>query len=430
VEVTLELKKVEHTMFKKENAPYLFTLIIATLGWLLTRAVDEVTKSPLVAYTVHESVNVQGGREFTVRVHNISRATAFRNLYVVLTNLDGVRSKFTDANAEYEAPAHVSEERKTTAGWGNTWAGILLKDLQPESAVRLATRIEGPDTPLVRCESATDTVRLVEENWHTWLVEEETGILLWLALILVLLLIFYVVCLARAKPAASVTAIAVPIALFASGVCSAGTLRVVDDATGRGVQCSIYREDENAQRHRATRTNRNGVCSITDSGKAGEKYVAVSEEYNPNSVECPVVNATIRVRRTVWLRDHLAKAEFLNSGGSSAAAALELRKASLIAEKHNDTKLFNQLEYGVVENAAKALGVEKPFVETAAGLRTSEALKTTVREYQKDRDLKPTGVLNSDTIRELAANGPAFGTGTGSQPGNAGRAAETTGSPR
>lgn len=389
-------------MFKLDNAPYLFTLIIAMLGWLLTRVVDEATKSPLVAYSVHDFVNAQGAREFTVRVHNIAHATAFRNLYLVLTNLDGVRSKFAYANAQYEAPAHVSEERKTTATWGDTWAGILLKELQPETAVRLATQIEGPDVPLVRCESATDTVRLVKENWQTWAVESETKILFGLALVLMLLLIFYAVYLARTKvpPAVAVASLL----LATSGFCSGGTIRVVDDATDRGVQCNIYLEDENTQRHRAGSTDRNGVYSTRERGRMGQKYVAVSEVYNPGSVECPVEQAKIRLHKTVWLTDRLTKADFLNSAGAPAAAALELRKAAVVAEKKRDTELFNKLEFHVAENTAKALGVERPFVETASGLRTSGDLKATVREYQKDKHLKPTGALNTDTIRQLAIN--------------------------
>src|SRR6266403_5615922 len=126
-------------MFKRENAPYLFTLIIAALGWLLTRAVDEMTKSPLVGYSTHNSVNAQGAREFSVQVHNLSAATAFRNLYLVLTNLDGERTKFRWADIQYPPPVHVSPERKTTAKWADSWASAQFVDLQPKTALRLAT---------------------------------------------------------------------------------------------------------------------------------------------------------------------------------------------------------------------------------------------------------------------------------------------------
>jgi hypothetical protein len=389
-------------MFKRENAPYLFTLIIATLGWLLTRAVDEMTKSPLVGYSVHDSVDAQGLREFSVRVHNISAATAFRNLYLVLTNLDGVRSKFTQADIQYEPPVHVSKERKTVAEWGNTWAGAQLKELQPQTAIRLATQIEGPDDPVVRFESATDTVRLVKDGWLTYAVEHEMELLLWFAGGLVALLLFYVICLAKGKPAAAGPVAAAALVLATSGLCSAGTIRVVEDGTGRGVPCEIFREDRDAHRHLVGHTSPNGVYSLKERGKSGEKYIALSEDYNPGSVECPLADATIRVRKTVWLADHLKKAEFLNSADAPAAAALEFRRAALIAEKKQNTVLFNQLEYHVVETTAKALRVEQPFVETPGGVRSSTALKDTVQAYQRTRDLKPTGALNSDTIRDLA----------------------------
>src|SRR5438045_6996084 len=108
-----------------------------------------MTKSPLVAYTVHDSINAKGVREFSVQVHNLSAATAFRNLYLVLTKLDGVRTKFTWADIQYPPPVHVSNERKTGAEWETTWAGARLVDLQPKTTLRLATQIEGPDEPVV-----------------------------------------------------------------------------------------------------------------------------------------------------------------------------------------------------------------------------------------------------------------------------------------
>ena len=89
--------------------------------------------------------------------------------------------------------------------------------------------------------------------------------------------------------------------------------------------------------------------------------------------------------------------------------------------------MFNKLEYHVAENTAKALGVEQPFVETATGVRTGSALKTTLREYQKDRNLKPTGALNTDTIRELAMTNPSSAAVTGSQPTEARKPAAASG---
>jgi hypothetical protein len=390
-------------MFKTESAPYLFTIIIATLGWLLTRAADEMTKSPLLAYSIQESVDGQG-REYSVRVHNISAATALRNVYLILTNLDGKSSKFTRAEIQYEAPIHISKERKTAAEHESTWAGVLVKELQPKTAIRLTTVIEGPDTPVLRCESATDTIRLIEDGCRTFVVEQQTAILLWLAGGLCALLLIYVVYLVRNRPtAAAPVAIAAVFVLTSSELCSAATIQVIDEVTGRGVQSDIYREDGNAERRRVGKTSPNGVYRLAESGKSGEKYVALSEEYNPGSVECPLTSATIRVRKTAWLKDHIAKAEFLRSAQAPAAAALEFRKAALIAEKKQNTVLFNQLEYHVVETTARALDVDKPFVETPGGIRSSVALKDIVQKYQRSRDLKPTGALNSDTIRDIAS---------------------------
>jgi hypothetical protein len=397
-------------LFKRDNAPYLFAIIIAILGWLITRSVDEITKSPLVVYDLDDSTNIDGARQLILRVRNISRTTAFRNLYVLLSDLDGNRSKFTKAAAHYEAPVHISEDRKTTAECGATWAGILIKDLQPNTAVRLVTTIAGSDTPTVRCESATDTIRLVKGGIVTWIIQNETAILLWLAVGLIALLLFYIVWLGTTRSAAAVVGSTLIIVL-SHGICTAGTIRVIDDSSGKAVQCNIYLQDENALRHRAGRTDQNGLCRIDGNGKQGQKYVAVSEEYNPGFAECPITSTTITVSKTIYLADHLKKADYLTEVNAPAAAALELRKASVIAEKHHDDLFFNSLEYRVIQNAAKALGVDQPFVTTSSGVRPSDELTVTLREYQNEQDLKPTGKLNTDTIRRLAnATTPATDT--------------------
>ena len=183
-------------MFKKEHAPYLFTVAIAMLGWLITRAVDETTKSPLVAYSTNDSVE-NGQRVFAARFHNISSSTVFRNLYVVLTNLDGTSSKFTSVDLEYEAPIHPDKLRKAAPAFGNAWAGCMISELQPRTAVQLRTTIEGPGVPVVRFDSKEATVRLVKQGFLTIVVENESEILLWMAALTIVLLVIYVIFLSR-----------------------------------------------------------------------------------------------------------------------------------------------------------------------------------------------------------------------------------------
>jgi hypothetical protein len=340
-------------------------------------------------------------------LHNISPATAFRKLYVVLTNLDGVRSKFTSADIQYEEPAHASKERKTVAEFRDTWAGVLVTELQPKNAVRLVTQIEGPDRPVVRCDSATDAVHLVKDGWSTFAVEYEITILLSLAVALVVILVFYVVFLSRTRPVATaVGTLVIMVSLTCTASSSPGIIHVVDEKTGQGVPCEIYREDVNASRQRAAATDPRGTCIVYEKGKPGERYVALSEEYNPGYAQCPLGTVTIRVRRTTLLRDHIAKAEFLESAGQDAAAALEFRKAALLAEGNPDKTLFNQLEYRVATKVAQVLRVEQPFVTTGAGTQPSSELRTMVETYQASRNLTPNGALSTDTIRDMVVKIP------------------------
>ena len=394
-------------MFKKEQFPYFFTLILAAMSWLLTRAVDEKTKSPLIAYRIEDSSLGQGERKFTVRLHNISSATAFRNLHIVFTNLDGVKSKFSDATIEYEPPAYIDKARKTEAEHEAIWAGFPLNELQPKSAVRLVARIIGPDKPVIRCDSATDTVHLVEEGFfRTWIVEYETEILFWIAVGLAGMLIVYAIALSRGGTTPAGAVAAVLLLLAPPSFAGPATIKVVDASNGLAVKCDIFYQDRNLQKRPVGKTNDQGICKVDQVGKPGEIYIAVSEEYNPGKTDCPFANATIRVRRTVLLTDFVSKAEFFDAVGLPAAAALQYRKAALIAEKRRDDKVFNALEYRVAEMTAKALNVRQPFVETAEGVRPSKELIDVFKQYQMSREIKGSGKLSTETIRELATTRP------------------------
>jgi hypothetical protein len=184
-------------MFKREQAPYLFTVAIAAIGWLVTRAVDETTKSPLLAYSICDRIE-HNERFFTVRLHNISTSTAFRQIYLALTNLDGTKSRFTWAAPEYEAPIHPSKLTKATPQWDTTWAGCLFSELQPRTSVLFKTKIDGRGTPQVRFDSTNDTVRLVKSGVLTIAVEYESEILLALAGVLTVLLVIYAIYLGKA----------------------------------------------------------------------------------------------------------------------------------------------------------------------------------------------------------------------------------------
>lgn|GEM_PF-4995108 len=182
-----------------------------------------------------------------------------------------------------------------------------------------------------------------------------------------------------------------------------GTIYVVDENNRRVSNCYIYHENGKAERARVGTTDANGICPVKKGGKRGERYIAVSEEYNPASADCPVATAVIHVQRTTLLKAFVEKAEFFEAVGEPATAALQFRQAALIAEKNHDNAAFNALEYRVATSVAKVLQVEQPFVKTELRIAPSKDFKITLKEYQRSREMKPTGAVNSDTIRDMVA---------------------------
>lgn len=182
-----------------------------------------------------------------------------------------------------------------------------------------------------------------------------------------------------------------------------GTIYVVDENNRPVSNCYIYHENGKAEKERVGRTTADGVCPVKKGGKRGERYIAVSEEYNPGSADCPVGSVVIHVQRTTLLKAFVEKAEFFDAVGEPAAAALQFRQAALIAEKNHDKAAFKALEYRVAESVAKVLQVEQPFIKTELRIEPSKDFKISLKEYQRSREMKPTGAVNSDTIRDMVA---------------------------
>lgn len=186
-----------------------------------------------------------------------------------------------------------------------------------------------------------------------------------------------------------------------AGFSAPGILIVVDERTGSGVESDVFRVDPEDKKHFAGKTDLNGVCRLTNPGVQGEKFVAISEEYNPGEALCPLQQATIRVRKTTLLEDHRRKATFLSSIGRDSEASLEFRKASVLAEKEGKTQLANELESSTVKSLARALKVQRPFVETAENrVAESPELKDKILDFQRSHNLRETGAINRDTLNE------------------------------
>jgi hypothetical protein len=184
-------------MLRSENAPYLFTLAIAILGWCMTRAVDRITDGPALAY-VMEQQKSSNEQELTVRIENTTAATVYRNLDFYLNNLEGEGATFKSAGIDYPPPIWPDAIERITPTATATLASYRVPALQPGASVHLRARHTGSGYPVLRFHTNDNAVRLVT-GWNYAVARYELTILFSLIALWCLFIVIYLLLLSR-KP--------------------------------------------------------------------------------------------------------------------------------------------------------------------------------------------------------------------------------------
>jgi hypothetical protein len=171
-----------------EKAPWLVTLILGVLGWLLSHTVDRIISSPTVEYDIRQ---YQGGDRRGVIVHlrNITRDKSFDHVQATVTFPDGKNFKWGMVAA---APASEGDEPPVHQGATVSFAMPLL---MPGTKVGFAASATGTAEPVVRIWSAaSQPVRLQRRGAETFFARHETGVMtgliaLWLVALLIILVL-------------------------------------------------------------------------------------------------------------------------------------------------------------------------------------------------------------------------------------------------
>ncbi len=182
-------------MLKKETAPFLFTLIIAVLGWLLTRAIEDAAKAPTLAYS-KSSFSEGTSRIFAFRLRNVSSDVVFRNFNIVLTGPDEIHSHFLWADILYAAPIHPDKSKKQDPSWKSSYVICFVPELQPGTELIVKAKVDGDAEPVLRFDCPTP-LHLVRAGALSFAIENLSEILISLAVALFLTLIPYSVLLSK-----------------------------------------------------------------------------------------------------------------------------------------------------------------------------------------------------------------------------------------
>jgi hypothetical protein len=167
-----------------ERLSFLLTAVLGILGWLVTYYVERVTHSPTVQYGVYQS-----GNATAYTLLNVSRAESFGPITVTLTTTEA--TKILGSDIEPVEPA--DEDLDASPDETEHSVQFTLNRLLPGGQIAFAVRTDANERPRLYLRSANQAVRFTQGGFETWLVRNETAVVLSLILIWAGILLFLVV---------------------------------------------------------------------------------------------------------------------------------------------------------------------------------------------------------------------------------------------
>lgn len=161
-----------------DKAPYVVSLILGVLGWLVGHMVDRIVAAPTLEYHVEET-DSDGRRSMAVELTNITRDKSF----------DSLRARIVIPDAkQYEPPTLVSAEpafEGTTAPETKAdTTNFILPRMMPGAEINFGIAAASAGEPRLSIWSdAKEPIRLQERGLETFFAKHEIEILAGLFLI-------------------------------------------------------------------------------------------------------------------------------------------------------------------------------------------------------------------------------------------------------
>lgn len=170
------------------KAPYVVTILFASIGWGVTHTVDRLLASPIIEFTT-ELKPTATNKTIVVTLHNISHDKIFKKLSFTLMLPEGTGT-FVSAKKVPVPPAWDGDIDASAEGHT---ANFLFPALHPGWEVRLIAKFSGDSSPTLYLQDSETAVRLVSPSWETFLVTYELQFIIgmivtWAILVLVLLM--------------------------------------------------------------------------------------------------------------------------------------------------------------------------------------------------------------------------------------------------
>jgi hypothetical protein len=172
--------------FAVQQFPYLFTVLVGIIAWLITHVADRLAASPIVAYTV-SSYRIASGLNADYKIENISNDKLIENIDFILVSMPG--DSIIDCKYELLAPLK-SQPTEDYLDKSSQYTKFHLSGFQPHCALMLHSYLSGNE-PLPLRFSSKSPALLEESGIDTFILKHEIGLLTILVIVGTLLLVFY-----------------------------------------------------------------------------------------------------------------------------------------------------------------------------------------------------------------------------------------------
>jgi len=419
---------------RSSSAPYVLTILFASVGWGITHAVDRVLKSPALEFRPKVSELDSSQKKFRVQIENISRDRSFSDLEFVFL-LDPKQSgRFVSSPSVI--PVSPAWEGDQAPEQKDHSVVFPIPMVHPGWLLTLEAQYTGPQQPAFRLRKSGQPVRLVTPSAETFFVKHEISfiggtILLWLIVVVVIISTQPPVTqpppkLMQVPDSSSQKSATPPNIMSLSMICVGGVtlllasptffqqqteastvieeIRVVEDG-GRGIKSDLYVIKGTGQEEFFDETDDTGVVHPNYSCESGWRIRAKPKDqaYFHSSAQKCLVKLMLRVTSRRVLSNLQKNAEWARQNGEYGVAALVYNELSVRAAAF-DSNLALKAETNAYEYAGRALGVEEPtgFDPTQKRVVLSPEFIEKIRAYQKTNGLPDSGKLDNATLTSLA----------------------------
>lgn len=165
-----------------DKVPFFVTVALAIAGWSATYIVGRITNSPTLEYEISqpsalESKEYPEAKSLTIQLTNLTRATTFKNLTVVL--IAPGRTKILGDLTEMRPIPPAFEGNDPWKHQGG-FAEFTIPKVHPGWQFLVLVRFIGDKPPILRFQSE-DSIYSTEPSWETWFVRYEAWVFVGIA---------------------------------------------------------------------------------------------------------------------------------------------------------------------------------------------------------------------------------------------------------